>query len=420
MSFFSLSLLANHYPALHGLRVLAIVSVIQVHVTLTMGHLRFLEQERFFEYSKRIFFGMDLFFVLSGFLIGTILLHSVDNKTLKGVGRFYLRRGFRTFPLYYFVLTGMILFYPMVPSRADNVFMEYLYLTNYGDCVFRNRVMHWGWSLSVEEHFYLAAPFFLIGLHALKTHWARISVLLVVWISGLVVRVIQISMIPKTSSLAEALEATMDAYFTTHNRFDILVAGIFLAYIHHYFGDRIAAILRFRTVRTMFYAVSLTCLFVLVYKPRFLGLNELIFALLSWGTITGIMYVPLILVLINTDGPFVRFLSKPVFLRIATLGYGIYLIHTPICSMLLPFVRIALRRYDVPFPIAWTALLIMTLTISGFFAYILHISVEKPALLLREHIVPRVKKNKPQRKKIREESSSYFIKSTRQQQEMEA
>ena len=59
--------------------------------------------------SLTIFFGMDLFFILSGFLIGSILLRSLETSGIINVRRFYLRRVFRTFPAYYVVLTALVL-----------------------------------------------------------------------------------------------------------------------------------------------------------------------------------------------------------------------------------------------------------------------------------------------------------------------
>ncbi len=61
------------------------------------------------EMSQRIFFGMDLFFILSGFLIGSILLRSLQLSGTQNLRRFYLRRIFRTFPSYYVVLTLLAL-----------------------------------------------------------------------------------------------------------------------------------------------------------------------------------------------------------------------------------------------------------------------------------------------------------------------
>lgn len=88
-----LSLLQNRYPALHGLRFVAIVSVLQVHVTVTLHGFKLMQNGELAGLSQSVWFGMDLFFVLSGFLIGSMLLHQGGT----GMGRFWLRRAFRTF-----------------------------------------------------------------------------------------------------------------------------------------------------------------------------------------------------------------------------------------------------------------------------------------------------------------------------------
>ena len=70
--FFALDLLDNRFPALHGMRVLAILSVIAYHVSwIFMAEQGIMLDPGFFTQALAIFFGMDLFFLLSGFLIGS-------------------------------------------------------------------------------------------------------------------------------------------------------------------------------------------------------------------------------------------------------------------------------------------------------------------------------------------------------------
>jgi len=92
--FFALDLLDNRFAALHGLRVLAIVSVVAYHVTwIFMGEQHIALDPGFFAQSIAVFFGMDLFFVLSGFVIA----YSQRNIhiTPAFVGNFALRRSLR-------------------------------------------------------------------------------------------------------------------------------------------------------------------------------------------------------------------------------------------------------------------------------------------------------------------------------------
>jgi peptidoglycan/LPS O-acetylase OafA/YrhL len=241
----------------------------------------------------------------------------------------------------------------------------------------------------VEEHFYAVAPLFLLGLGALRSHRTRIGLLLALWIAGLAVRFRSAADIPVMTVGSELFGSMREIYFTSHNRFDILVAGILLAYLHHHFSDRLAALFARAPARWSAYAVSLGCLALLVFKPRLFGMDDMTFVLLSFGTLTSLMYVPLILVLISTDGPLVRFLSRPIFLRIATLGYGIYLVHMPVCTRLIPLTRRILSDTAAPFPLVWSALLAATLLLSAAVAYLLHLLVEKPSLRLRDRLAPR-------------------------------
>ena len=113
--------------------------------------------------SLTLFFGMDLFFVLSGFLIGTILLVSLERHGRQMVGNFYLRRAFRILPLYYVVLTVLALVTPLTALQRHHLPLEYLYLTNFVPDLQRTSVvMIWGWSLALEEQFYLIVPLLLV------------------------------------------------------------------------------------------------------------------------------------------------------------------------------------------------------------------------------------------------------------------
>src|ERR1700722_376913 len=176
--FFELDLLDNRYPALHGLRVLAIISVVQFHVTWVFaGEQGIALDGDFMASSLTIFFGMDLFFMLSGFLIGSILLRSLETEGSQRIKRFYLRRIFRTFPSYYVILTVLVLTAALNATQRHNIRYEYLYLTNFISLRRADVVMFWGWSLALEEQFYLTVPFLFVLLTRLRSDCARLGLL---------------------------------------------------------------------------------------------------------------------------------------------------------------------------------------------------------------------------------------------------
>jgi peptidoglycan/LPS O-acetylase OafA/YrhL len=383
--FFWLDLLDNRYPALHGMRVLAIVLVVQFHVTQYSQEDPVLAFDpAWAELSHYFFFGMDLFFVLSGFLIGSILIRSIESSGSQHVRRFYLRRAFRTFPSYYLVLTCFYLgrlFYWHDPPR-QNVLLEYAYLTDYLDL--DHAVMPYAWSLAVEEKFYLLVPLLFFLLPKLRTDRVRIVMLIVMWESALVVRLAILQSHPgwTLSNFAKAV------YFTSHARYDTLVAGIIMAYVQHRWREPIARWLQGRGARAILRAVIAACLVPLL-APRLYGeKHQLLVRAFNWGTETTTMYFALILLVLNgPDGWLRRFLSAKAFRQLATLGYGVYLVHVPSffwpVGPLARWLRVS-RGWSMG--AVWPTALVMLLAVSFLGAYGLHLLVEKPSLRLRDRV----------------------------------
>lgn len=112
--------------------------------------------------------GVDIFFVLSGFLITGILLRERNSdKTLrKVILSFYFRRTLRIFPLYYGVLIGLVLINSFLPNAISKYFIYFVsYTQNFlflsRDSFLSGKVGHF-WSLAVEEQFYLFWPWFVL------------------------------------------------------------------------------------------------------------------------------------------------------------------------------------------------------------------------------------------------------------------
>jgi peptidoglycan/LPS O-acetylase OafA/YrhL len=164
-----------HYPALDGLRGIAILFIVIYH---NFGYI-----------DKYFFFGwlaVDLFFVMSGFLITDILLNAVGNKNF--LRNFYFRRMLRIFPLYYFCLILFLIVLPGLPVQSgikyytDNQVWIWTYLQNwlyiFNPPVQTNTLNHL-WSVAVEEQFYLLWPLAILLIRKPKYLLAFISLLLV-------------------------------------------------------------------------------------------------------------------------------------------------------------------------------------------------------------------------------------------------
>jgi peptidoglycan/LPS O-acetylase OafA/YrhL len=156
----------GHLPALDGVRGLAILAVLLFHFVAQTTSTNAFETivTSIFNYGS---LGVDLFFVLSGFLITGILYDSRDQPAY--FTNFYMRRVLRIFPLYYAVLALVFLVLPLVPALRASGLAElrrhqawaWLYGVNIYLAIQGNWVLSYiehFWSLAVEEHFYFVWP----------------------------------------------------------------------------------------------------------------------------------------------------------------------------------------------------------------------------------------------------------------------
>lgn len=379
---FSLAPLANHFPALHGVRVLAIVLVVQFHVTGAFVDEKLAMSPLLATLSWSMFFGMDLFFLLSGFLIGTMILHASETGEGTGILRFWLRRAFRIFPLYYVSLAVLVALYPMNATQRANLPFELVYLTNYLHVERSTTTMMWGWSLCVEEHFYLVVPFLMAGLSFVRSRGGKLVLLALLFSTALVVR---LAILFRTPLPWNETAFFQDVYIRTHTRYDTLVAGVFLAFVQRQHLETVRAWVAKAWVRWLVALHVVLCLAFLMIQPPQLPLR-MISRCFAWGTVTSLMYVPLLLVVMNHDGWAPRLLSRGGFLKVATLGYGIYLWHVPVLEkVVLPLTR---RLADVgagPSAVWWSTLALLLVATTGA-AWVTHLAVEKPALWLRDRL----------------------------------
>jgi peptidoglycan/LPS O-acetylase OafA/YrhL len=382
--FLELDLLDNRYPALHGMRVFGIVSVVQWHVTQIFKIYDDMPMSQAWATaSMAVFFGMDMFFVLSGFLIGSILLRSIETSGSTQVKRFYVRRVFRTFPSYYIVLTYLVLTTALTASQRHNLPFEFTYLTNYRSNHRDEIVMPWGWSLALEEQFYLAVPLLFVTLRKIRSDVGRLSFLVGLWSLGFFTRLV---LYLQPFGIG-AHTAFVDMYIRTHTRFDTLVCGIILAYVHARWRRPITAWLDGPRARAALALPSLACLWILL-QPGMFGQSAVrLVEVFSWGTLTSLMYFGwVLLVLHGGDGWVHRALSAPIFRRIATLGYGVYLVHIPVCYALIAPAAKALNRAGVSMAAVWPVSVLLLVATSLVFAYVLHVLVEKPSLRVRDQL----------------------------------
>lgn len=158
----------RYYPEIDGLRALAVLMVIYFHSALMVGPERATADAATVWDAGRIYYefvmvgwcGVDLFFVISGFLITGILMDTAHRE--RCFRNFYLRRTLRIFPLYYGVL--VVCFFLFVLAYGTSFTLRYglyfLYLQNWFSVFGYEYILYFDhfWSLAIEEQFYLFWP----------------------------------------------------------------------------------------------------------------------------------------------------------------------------------------------------------------------------------------------------------------------
>jgi peptidoglycan/LPS O-acetylase OafA/YrhL len=164
----------SHIPALDGIRGLAVLLVLYCHATVidVPGALG----RAFLASSRLSAAGVDLFFVLSGFLITGILFDAKGKRHF--FRNFYARRTVRIFPLYYAFLAAVLIAFPLLLPTWLNAKLGqpptdgtwyWLYLSNFYQALNpTEHVIFLTWSLAIEEQFYLVWPM-VVFLFARKT-----------------------------------------------------------------------------------------------------------------------------------------------------------------------------------------------------------------------------------------------------------
>ncbi|WP_336515183.1 acyltransferase [Pollutibacter soli] len=283
----------QYYRKVDGLRFIAIAFVLIEHFAQFIG-------SRF----SAGYYGVDLFFVISGYLITNILLKSDEKKFGIAYKNFLGRRTLRIFPIYY--LTILVLFLLQLEVVREYIGYLLTYTFNYALIYFDLRftpVNHF-WSLCVEEQFYIFWPFVVLGLRK------NLQVLLSIIIVMIVVSYAQLSF-----SIIEPLNPYN--YVGLLTRMGSLGFGALGAIL--YKTEKIPTeIFKNKYVEYGVYVLLIICL-VTTYRFRyiFLGLFSLYLVLKASHSEFNVRWIN-------------NLLKSQFAVYIGTISYGIYVFHVPI------------------------------------------------------------------------------------------
>jgi peptidoglycan/LPS O-acetylase OafA/YrhL len=270
--------------------------------------------------------GVSVFFVLSGFLIGGILLRILEGPSFgfKEVGNFWIRRWFRTLPNYMLVLT-LVWVCSLLLKLPTDAFDWTYYVFSQNLFTMNPKFFPEAWSLSVEEWFYLCLPLLILGssfLFRQRKH-AVLLVAVTILIVPLGLRMWQYSLAPTDPNLPETLRQIV-LY-----RVDSLMYGVIMAYLWRY---QKAACLQYKKLGL---ALALALVFLMTLNMR-VGWNGIYYRavwLSSLEPLAGFLALPF---LADWQTMKWNFIGTPIRF-ISTASYSMYLLNLTIVQhMILP------------------------------------------------------------------------------------
>jgi peptidoglycan/LPS O-acetylase OafA/YrhL len=304
---------ATYRPHLDGMRAIAVYLVVLFHAgssQFTGGYL-----------------GVDVFFVLSGYLVTQLLLRDITARGSIRYGRFYARRFRRLLPAAFVVLIATAFIFTAIAAPADvlnavgSFKAAFLYVTNwylihsstgyFGADISHNPVLHF-WSLAVEEQFYLVWPLALGAMFLVTRRMDRDRQLQVI-------RAIVVAGALASAVWALSLRSTNPdrAYYGTDTRAYELLAGALIALL----PSIIAAAARYRKSTRAATVMSVAA--VIALATSWLHLDAI-----ERGVAITVVTVVLIISLEAADGGIAqRALSTDAMTYLGKISYGTYLWH---------------------------------------------------------------------------------------------
>jgi peptidoglycan/LPS O-acetylase OafA/YrhL len=366
-----------HWPELDGLRALAILLVIARHSLrpfiandtytpiLTLGSIDLTPS------LLNGWIGVDLFFVLSGFLIGR------QAWRCDSLARFWFKRVTRILPAYWTCLAVVAIAITAAgrwPGARGDFFAHVVMLQDYTGSVFVPAF----WSLGAEEKFYLLAPLFVLLVARCRRTWMQGCVLAALWLCPVLIRAIAAASIDGTVSYLD--------YFTRyrspfHLTCESLVLGFTIAWLSLNAGH--LRVLQRRFTRELLFWGGAAVVLWWLLPSEILGRIDT-WTIVAAPAVIGLAFGAMVLaVVVSGAGSFSPWFGWRGWRPIATGSYTLYLTHMlaiPVADVLAK----AVSGDGGSLTAQWLAFLPWYLGASVFAAFALHRLVEKPVLDWRD------------------------------------
>jgi len=341
--------------------------------------------------------GVDVFFVMSGFLISGILLRQYSKEGHLNLKNFYIRRYLRLTPAYYFMLT---VYWLLSATNSDMIWANYLYVNNF--IPYEKQAAAWTWSLAVEEQFYFIYPLILIAI--LK--WCKSPGLVLVWLFFISIAVntgilLNDDIIRTTPSSAIYTSDAFYHHFITvmydnlHTRFGGLVVGCLVAYAMHFHQEKLTQVANSKIgIALTFFGVALMVFFMVfpAFSPAYDAYQTMhnlyyIFNHTLFAVGVGILIIAMLLQKHWLANGFKWFFSLPFWYPIASLSYSLYLIHLVVMILVIPALVKLTMTMPAQYPWSMGEVLLYGFIVSSVLSFaiatLMYLFIEKPVMNLR-------------------------------------
>ena len=341
--------------------------------------------------------GVDVFFVMSGFLISGILFRQIAKSGHMDLKNFYIRRYLRLTPAYYFTLT---IYWLLNGPNSEYIWANYFYVSNFID--YGHQAVGWTWSLAIEEQFYFIYPLLLMVI--LKYSKSPGYTMLWLFMVSIIIRA-GIVLLDDELRLSPGSRMYLDhdyfnhfftvLYDNLHSRFGSLLVGCMAAYSFHFHKGKLSD----------FFNSSLgliTTILGLVLILFFMGFASYlpiydeyqtghvlyyIFNRNLFSVGVGILIMAMLLQQHVITDVIRWFFSLSIWYPFATLSYSLYLIHLVVMVAVIPaLINLTLTMpAEYPWTMAETLFygFVISTVLSLAIATLMYLFIEKPVMNLR-------------------------------------
>ena len=307
----------TYRPEIDGLRAIAVIAVIFYHAKLTLFNI---------EFFKGGFIGVDIFFVISGYLITAIIIKEYNVKKKFSFLNFYERRIRRILPALLFVMSASIpiAWYILLPVSfidfsksiiyslgfSSNFYFHYSGQIYGADSGLLKPFLH-TWSLSVEEQFYIIFPLIFLLFYKSFKKYTLLSL---------------ISLFILSLCFAQwgSINISSLNFYILPSRGWELLAGVILAFLENNYSQRKS---------NKFFDLTMPIIGITLIALSFIFFDDNIMHP-SVYTLVPIFGVCLIIWFSNKDDIITKIISSKIFVGIGLISYSLYLWHYPIFAFL--------------------------------------------------------------------------------------